>query len=65
MDKIQQAVDTCLAHAEESERPFHLAWMFIDQLKAGPTWTTCEIIEVQISVVRALMHVQERHQHAH
>jgi hypothetical protein len=65
MDRIQQAVDTCLAHAEGAERPFSQVRTFIDYLKADPTWTSQEIIEVQTNVVRALMHLQELHQHAH
>jgi hypothetical protein len=46
LNKIEEAA-RCLSRCDHSNVPFLTASQFLGQLKADPTWTDAEIIEMQ------------------
>jgi len=55
LERIARTVETCVAYAANSDRPFQQATDLILLLKSTPGWTDAEIFEVQGRVVEALL----------
>jgi hypothetical protein len=53
--KIIEAVETCLALAIGTDRPFGRVTEFLSSLKVEPKRTDAEISENQMRIIRALM----------
>lgn len=60
-EKVSEAAETCLAFTIGQERPFSRVVDFIALLRSEPEWSDPEIIEVQTSVIRALMSRLDSH----
>jgi hypothetical protein len=54
LDRIARTVETCIAYAAKSERPFQQTTDLILMLKNTPGWTDAEIFEVQGRIMDAL-----------
>jgi len=61
-DKIRITVETCLAFAADSERPFQQAADLLAMLKNTPGWTDAEIYEVQGRIMDALHQIGRERQ---
>jgi hypothetical protein len=53
--KIETGVLNCLDECRAADQPYSRFSAFIESLKASPSWTAEEIIEVQSQVIRALL----------
>jgi hypothetical protein len=54
-DRIARTVETCIAYAAKSDRPFQQATDLIVMLRSTPGWTDAEIFEVQGRITDALL----------
>lgn len=57
--KIESAVVTLLAAYDPVHMPFSTISKFVDRLKADPTWTDAEIVEMQTRVLRIVLYRQQ------
>jgi len=55
LERIARTVETCVAYAANSERPFQQATDLIVLLKTTPGWTDAEIFEVQGRIMETLL----------
>ena len=61
-DKITLAVETCLAYARDSQRPFEQAADFFLALRSSAGWTGAEISQVKSLALTGLMHAASERQ---
>jgi hypothetical protein len=55
VDKISEAVETCLAFAVGNADPFSRVAAYLASLNDDRDWRDAEVMEVQVRVIRALM----------
>lgn len=61
LERIARTIETCVAYASNSERPFQQATDLIVLLKSTPGWTDAEIFDVQGRVLEALLKRVKEH----
>lgn len=56
--KIDAALSDCLTHCAASDRPYTRLTNCLEALKANPSWTDAELVELQTRVIRVLLYQQ-------